>query len=241
MGRWEVCPAVAAGETPYTPDPGGLTCSRPDQCTAIDAIPPLPKDDKDYACTQSLDKGAGTDVDKVCPPLNAKLPGEMQCFAKKLAALHPPISYDGPSSTIRTEAYQNHLLDIWDEYEKLKKLTATEKQACAARIADVNDQMKHHHIKFAPSDKDDAAPHVQGIAFDIPSSVANALKARATITTVKTFFTNHFPGCISCQHIPLVTGDVQDYINSAAVNPPACNLNWGGRFGDYVHFQLQNP
>lgn len=32
------CPAVAAGETPYTLDPGGQTCSRPDQCLPPNSI-----------------------------------------------------------------------------------------------------------------------------------------------------------------------------------------------------------
>jgi hypothetical protein len=165
----------------------------------------------------------------------------MQCLANKLAALSPPIPYDGPSSTIRTKAYQQHLLDIWDASEKIKKLTAAKKQACAAVIADVKVQMEHHGIEFKPSGQKEAAPHVQGIAFDIPKSIATALVERATMTKVKTIIATHFPGCISCQRIPLVTGNVQDYINSAAVNPPACNLDWGGSFGDIVHFQLQQP
>lgn len=261
------CPTVAARETPYTLDSGGKTCSRPDQCpapnvidpithkcgppppppcTAIDKIPPLPTDDKDFACTQSLDKGAGNDVDKVCPPLNAKLTGadgQMQCLAKKLKALSPPIPYNGPSSTIRTEEYQKHLLEIWKKSEdvKNKRLTAMQKQACAARIADVEAQMEHHQIDFKPSDKGGEAQHVLGNAFDIPKSVATALKERATMTKIKTFFETNFPNCISCLRIPLVTGNVQDYVNSPAVNPPACNLDWGGSFGDKVHFQLPPP
>jgi hypothetical protein len=232
---------------PLVPDAAGTRCvTGPPPCTAIDALPDLPKDDKDYACTQSLDKGAGKDVDKVCPPhnpLNEKLPGEMECLANKLAALSPPIPYDGPSSTIRTKAYQQHLLEIYKKSEDLKnkKLSSAQKQACAARIADIGKQMKDHGIKFEPSDQEEAAPHVQGIAFDIPKSVATALLERATMTRIKPIFQTNYPGCISCMHIPLVTGDVQDYINSSVVHPPACNLDWGGSFGDIVHFQLQQP
>ena len=98
--------------------------------------------------------------------------------------------------------------------------------------------MKHHGIEYEPSGQKEAAPHVQGIAFDIPKSVAKALKAQVTMTKVKTSMAKHHPGCISCLHIPLVTGNVQDYISSAMANPPACKLDWGGSFGDYVHFQL---
>jgi hypothetical protein len=101
--------------------------------------------------------------------------------------------------------------------------------------------MGHHHIKHRPSNKGGDAEHVLGNAFDIPESVADALVERATMDKIKPIFETNYPGCISCMHIPLITGNVQDYISSATVNPPACNLDWGGRFDDPIHFQLFPP
>jgi len=249
-----VCPANSTGapeanptsctcDTDYAPDAAKTSCV---SACPIAPLPDLPKDD---LCTQSLDKGAGKDVDGACPPLNAKLTawnGEMKCFADKVHALGIP--YKEPSATIRTEAYQQHLLDVYKKSLNIADLSDAEKQVCSGVIADVNAQMDHHKITFPPSSKGSVAPHVKGIAFDIPENVAKALKARVTMTQVKASIATHHPGCISCLHIPLVTGDVQDYIDSAMPNPPACKLDWGGRFvnpvtkkTDIVHFQLQQP
>ena len=234
MWKWEVCPAVAAGETPFTLDPGGQTCSRPDPCP-IDPLPDLPTDD----CSKSLEAGRGKDVNNAC---SSKLLPEMQrqaqCLADKIHALGLSTPYTGPSATVRTAAYQKHLLEVWEKLEEIKKKVRTDeqKQACATVIANANNEMEWHKIKSEPSNKGNEAPHVEGKAIDIPMDVVDALKARVSNTTFVTF-----TGCIFCMPIAITTiGDVQDYVNSAVVNPTACNLKWGGRFKriDEVHFQL---
>jgi len=167
----------------------------------------------------------------------------VECLAKKIAAFYPPITYSGPSATIRNKAYQKHLSDVYDKSEEIAGTdwTDAEKQACAAVFSDVDKEMKWHKIKAGPSKKGDQAPHVKGEAIDIPEDVSKALIERCTKTSIKALVTTYFPGCIKCQHIPLVTGNVEDYINSAVINPPACNLEWGGLFKnnyDPIHFQL---
>lgn len=262
-GNWS-CPANSTGTTTctcntnYVPDATGTSCVHctppavfdtatgqcgpppPPPCTAIDAIPPLPKDD---ACAQSLNDGKGVDIRHKCPEITEDMKKGVECLAKKIAAFYPPITYSGPSATIRNKAYQKHLSDVYNQSEEIAGTdwTDAEKQACAARIADVDKEMKWHKIKAGPSKKGDQAPHVKGEAIDISEDVANALIERCTKTNVKAYVTTYFPGCIKCQHIPLVTGNVEDYINSAVINPPACNLEWGGLFKnnyDPIHFQL---
>jgi len=105
-------------------------------------------------------------------------------------------------------------------------------------IADVKAEMKSHGIKAPPSKKKSQAPHVLGNALDIPNGVAEALMANLNHTTA-VIPANCFFGV--CMNLPVYIGDVQDYVNSATVNPPACDLLWGGRFNDKVHFQLQHP
>lgn len=165
--------------------------------------------------------------------------GQIQCLADKInkLALTPP--YTGPSATIRTEAYQKHFVDIWSKWSnEIVKLKGAEKQACAAVIADVTHEKNRHGIDAPPSKKKGQAPHVLGNALDIPRDVAKSLKAKLTNTTV-VIPVNCFFGI--CMPIPAYIGDVQDYVNSATVNPPACDLLWGGKFDDKVHFQLRLP
>jgi len=239
------CPAHMSGlpcacDSGYVPSWWG-GCVQAPTCP-IDPLPKPPFDgDTNPACTASLEKGRGKDVDNACPPLNPKMTepnsGQIKCLTDKIRRLGIP--YDGrPSATIRTEAYQQHLLDIWKKSIEIEKteLSFDEVQVCATLIADVANEKKQHGIDAPPSKKNSKAPHVLGNAVDIPKSVVNAMIEKATMADAKAFF----PGCIPCLHIPLVTGDVEDYVNSAAVNPPACNLRWGGRFKPYdpVHFQL---
>ena len=203
------------------------------------SVDPLPKPpfsgDSDPACTASLEKGAGKDVDHKCPDLTPDMQAGAICLANKIHALAIP--YTEPSATVRTVAYQNHLLAVWNKSEEIenKVWLPGEEQACAAVIANVDNEMARHGIDSDPSSSGDKAPHVLRRAIDIPKSVSKALIAQASTTNTVSML----PGCLSCTTVTM-TGDVEDYVNSATVNPPACNLRWGGRFTpvDRVHFQL---
>jgi hypothetical protein len=205
----------------------------------IDPIPELPKDD---ACTNSLEAGKGKDVNNAC---TSKMTDEMkkqaQCLADKIQKLALPVPYTEPSATIRTETYQNHLLAVWKKVLEIKDkdLSNTEKKACAATIADANNEMSHHGITSEPSSKGNQAPHVLGRAVDIPEDVVKAMKTKVAMIKAKAM-TPFFPFCLPCINNSLFSFDVQDYVNSASVNPPNCNLDWGGQFKriDEVHFQL---
>lgn len=233
--------AACACETNYKFDAAGTSC------VSICTVDPLPKppfpEDVDPACTASLERGAGQDVEHVCPSLNPKMTepngGQMQCLADKINKLALTPAYTGPSATIRTTAYQKHFVDIWNKSNEIenKDWLLGEEQVCAAVIADVDNEMKRHGIDAPPSKKKSQAPHVLGNALDIPKGVAKAMMAQVNNTTV-VIPANCF---LFCMPIPVYIGDVQDYVNSATVNPPACDLLWGGRFDDKVHFQLQHP
>jgi hypothetical protein len=214
-------------------------CERtvPDATCPIDPLPELPAGDN---CTNSLEKGAGKDVDKACPDLTPEMQKQAQCLADKINKLALTPAYNGSSATIRTEAYQKHFVDIWkwhkDIVKQQKYWTAAQQQVCAPTVAKVEAELAKHGIDAPPSNKGSKAPHVLGNALDIPRGVRDALMAKVTNTT----FLLPVNCTVFCMEIPVYIGDVQDYVNSTLVNPPACNLRWGGRFTPYdpVHFQL---
>lgn len=225
------CPIPTVNPTvPYSYNVTNGMCEREQPCP-VDPLPELPKGD---LCAQSLEEGAGEDVNKACPSLTPEMEKQAQCVYDKIRKLSPPISYPKPSATIRNTAYQNHLVEVWNKSKEIKKkrLSEAEKLACAAVIAHV----ARHGIDSPPSQSGNDAPHVQGRAIDIPKDTAKALmRQTATIITMP-----KPPGCLPCIDNVTIISDVQDYVNSATENPPACNLRWGGRFTpvDKVHFQL---
>ncbi len=232
------CPAHASG-TPCACDTGYKFDAAGTSCVSACTVDPLPKPPPPFsdACSNSLEKGKGIDVDNACAAgLTPDMKDGAQCVADKIHALAIP--YNGPSATVRTAAYQDHLLAIWKKWKEIQKkvVSDVDKQACASVIANVDDEMKWHRIDSTPSSSGNLAPHVLGRAIDIPRDVIDAMMAQVTTppTIVK--------ACLFCTPFMSPASDVQDYINSATVNPPACNLQWGGRFKnprpDPVHIQL---
>ena len=136
-GIWRifpVCPTPTINPTVlYQYETVSSMCERPAQCP-VGPLPDLPTDN----CSKSLEAGGGKDVNNAC---SSKLLPEMQkqaqCLADKIHALGLP--YTEPSATVRTEAYQQHLLDVWNKLREIEQtpLSDDEKLACAAVIADV--------------------------------------------------------------------------------------------------------
>ena len=231
--------------TGYKFDAAGTSCVPvvPPVTCPIDPLPKFPLSTDD-ACTKSLEEGAGTDVKKACPDITDEMKKGAQCLADKIKALKMPgVDHNKQSGNIRTKAYQQHLVDILKSSTDIENLTDIQKQSCAAEIADVDAHLKHHGKITTPSRRGSEAPHVLGNAIDIPEAVVEALKARVSDTT---FITPSY--CLFCiPPIPVYIGDVEDYVNSSLVNPPACKLRWGGLFvdkngkpiPDRVHFQLR--
>jgi hypothetical protein len=200
------------------------------------------------ACSTSLEAGKGVDANNKCGSLNNDMVVAAACIAKKIGALSSPhVDYAGPSATIRTTEYQNHLLEIWTKSQWLDTLmnslsftpeySASMKQACAQRKLEIDKELSQHAIDSPPSPSGNAAPHVEHRVIDIPRGAAKALINQVTIYATTETIVNGIR-----KRKQVVTSDVEDYIHSATVNPPACDskISWGGRFDpiDRVHFQL---
>jgi len=167
-----------------------------------------------------------------------------QCLRGRITPLLSSTKVYTVGSTVRTYAYQAHLREVWDKYVALKGAVSKDKankQRCAALITKVEGKMgflltqnpspeavpkitcntalgnsgnRSHCIRFQPA-KDDPK-HVATTAFDIAS---NAVDGAKTLLALR----NAFEG---------TSNTVQTVAN-------ACDLNWGGKFGDSVHFSLQ--
>ena len=226
---------------PETLNPVTNICEPPITCP-VDALTNPPFADE---CSTSLEKGGGVDVNQKCGTLREPdMVAAANCIADKIKALSTPrINYSGPSATIRTAEYQNHLREIWDKSVSLDTImnsvvyTPEIKQACIQRKADVDSEKSRHGLDSQPSSSESKAPHVEHRAIDIPRSVSKELIKQVSIYTFTIIKVNG-------KNIlkKTLTSDVEDYIHSATVNPPACDsrISWGGRFNpvDRVHFQL---
>ena len=118
-------PPVGGTHTVTATCDGGKCSNQATETIVVTSCPvpplkPLPVND---ACTASLEKGLGVDVDGACPKLSDNMKAQMQCFADKIAATNvtasPQIPYAGPTATYRTTAYQAHLREIWDKMIEL--------------------------------------------------------------------------------------------------------------------------
>lgn len=190
---------------------GNVISKQRDQQCPIAPLQPLPND----PCTQSLEAGRGVDVNGACVAgLTPEMQQQAQCLADKITSLGVP--YSGPTSTIRTGAYQAHLREIWEKLIELENLEdPAVKQACTSRKAEIEAHKLSHGLTDRPAT---SSQHEIGNALDAGKDVIRELINRVTTDT----------------------SDLQDYVNSPFPNPPACNLRWGGRFQrrDTVHFQL---
>jgi hypothetical protein len=198
---------------PPPPPPPPVTCPIPD-------LDPLPAGD---ACTASLEANKGLVNPAVCttpiPVLTAV--GGHPCWSGKLDA--NGIAYGGPTSTLRTPAYDRHLLNVWQLYKQhevlfAERATAPELvQACAARRAAVQAEMNNWHgLRKAPVITPNST-HQQGRAFDVSDSVIDAVYN----TTAE---------------------GAGFLVNTASPSSPACTLRWGGDFRgdpDWWHFDLR--
>jgi hypothetical protein len=212
-------------------------------------VKPLTQPPFSDECSTSLEAGKGADVNNKCGKLRDDMDKAASCIADKINALRTPtIDYSVPSATIRTEAYQNHLLEIWTKSQLLDSIMnslsytpenlAKLRVACAQRQAEIDGEKVSHGIDSQPSSSGDEAPHVERRAIDVPRKVAKALIKQVTIYATTETIVNGVK-----KKKQVVTSDVEDYINSKTVNPStSCTsyISWGGEFNpiDRVHFQL---
>jgi len=125
-------------------------------------------------CSASLEAGRGKDVNNACPASSVMSdPNGEPCLAQKLGALGIP--YAGPTATIRTSAYQQHLKDVWDKYWEHQWLITDPAlyQACTAKRSIVEAEMNKHGIDYAPARID--STHLDGTAFDISRATVNRI------------------------------------------------------------------
>jgi len=129
-------------------------------------VPDLQPEPTD-ACSMALEAGNGMPTPAsscpAAPVMNDPL-GE-PCLRQKLTARGIP--YSGPTSYIRTPAYQAHLQDVYDRYWEHQWLISDPLlyEACATKRAKVETEMSKHGIDFRPASiKQD---HVEGTAFDV--------------------------------------------------------------------------
>ena len=211
----------------------------------VDSLPkpPPPFDD---ACSQALEDHVRNIRDPaVCPDFNVAYNDKLaSCVAGKIKdALGNSYSYNGPTATYRTDAYQQHLYDIWAravQLDLIKMFASPEiAQACVDSQVnkDVQEEIRHHGNLIKPTKT--AGSHGDSRAIDIPNRVVDAMKEKVTTYNVTATIIKGKP------HIArTVIYDIQNYMNTPTLNPlsPCFNLpdiQWGGRFGDPVHFQFK--
>lgn len=201
---------------PTSDCPAGQQFVGPPPGTCQSTCPIAPLTPITDSCAQSLEAGHGVDVRGVCQGLTPDMQQQAQCLANKITSLG--ISYPGPTATIRSTAYQAHLREVWDKNVALKKLPDPNAiAACATLRTEITNELSTHGLVSPPA-KPGSSKHELGEAVDIGTDVAQRLISEVTTETSNT----------------------QDYVDTDAVNPPPCNLRWGGTFQIYdpVHFEL---
>jgi len=165
-----------------------------------------------------------------------------QCLREKIEALG--ITYGGPTSAVRSPAYQSHLKEVWDKMESLVALMENNpamQQICASRRSEVAAEKGCNHAGGCRPAQGDCSgagrnhcliyppigdKHSAGTAFDISENTVNQV-------------IDNLQG----RNPPL---SLEELINGTTIPPnsSACNLRWGGTFSappgpDPIHFQLR--
>lgn len=166
------------------------------------------------ACSRSLEAGGGRDVSGACPC--AEVVRDLageQCLAAKLRAL--PLPYNGPTSTIRNIQYQAHLFDLWNKIAQHNAVTdPTVIAACAEKKRIAN---QHNNDLHGLGYKPVGGSHNDGLAFDVSGELIDHLGQTLFMAGLS--------------------------VESFLLQPPTCNLKWGGKWDvpDKFHFQLLRP
>lgn len=133
------------------------------------------------------------------------------------------------SSGTRTEAYQAHLKEIWDKSEELELPKNKNNAACKSLREKVNAAKGcsgGHCIVFPPAEVSD---HPTGKAFDVSRDTINGLRR-----TLRPALPPGTPPLTEEQQHQADIKLIADWLAS----PAACNLVWGGSYGDIVHFSI---
>jgi hypothetical protein len=211
---------------------------------------PLPIESTDQ-CTAALENPSYTQAqrDAVCGTLTPAMQTEVACFTEKLAQKGITIKIN---NKVRSTAYQAHFRDVWD---KMEKVTASKIQrdlimqaACAPRRAELAAEkgcnlsgnctrvnpvsnktesycpLGGHCLVAKPAPANGSPQHAFGKAIDIRAANVNAL--------------------ISALSNPPPPKTIQQFLMEPATPPApaqscsAPKLQWGGAWGDNVHFYL---
>jgi len=138
----------------------------------LDDMPAISATD---TCTTSLEDNNGLPGSTSgCPdaPVMTRPLGE-PCFREKVSTIG--VTYNGPTSTIRTTTYNQHLINVWDYYWKHQWLITdpVQYEACTAKRTAVTAEMTKHGIDYRPALK---SRHLTGRAFDASKTVINGMK-----------------------------------------------------------------
>ncbi|HEY0666452.1 MAG TPA: hypothetical protein VGD24_10330, partial [Gallionella sp.] len=134
------------------------------------------------------------------------------------------------SGGTRTVAYQAHLKEVWDKVIELDQIKdPAQIQACKP----LRDKIKAHkecdggHCIVYPPATD--SKHPKGTAFDISrNSLASLLGQLRPPPDLQ------LPPLTPAQQRQADVPLIADWLAS----PPPCNLEWGGSYGDTVHFSI---
>lgn len=133
------------------------------------------------------------------------------------------------SSGTRTLAYQAHLKEIWDKSIELDLPKNKNNAACQPLRDKVNAEKGcsgGHCIVFPPATDSN---HPKGTAFDVSRDTISELRR-----ALRPALPPRTPPLTEAQQHQADIKLIADWLAS----PAACNLVWGGSYGDIVHFEI---